>query len=133
MFPDAPFTPKARSGLGQNLSAPNWAVETSYFRPGGRASLERPYGLASLLQLAAELCEWNSGDCHDFRSFVPLGRPDGKAPFFAGAKLPSMKPSSNFNCPASFKLWARIRAAFSLQAGLTFDIYSARCNLGQPQ
>jgi hypothetical protein len=59
MFPDAPFTPKARNGLAQNLSAPNLAVEAAYFRAGGRASFERPYGLAWLLQLAAELREWD--------------------------------------------------------------------------
>ena len=63
-FPDAPFAANARAALKQSLSAANVAQEAAYLRGEGRASFERPYGLAWLLQLAAELREWND----------PLGR-----------------------------------------------------------
>jgi Protein of unknown function (DUF2891) len=56
-FPDAPFTPKARAALARSITAANIAKEVEYLRGAGRASFERPYGLAWLLQLAAELRE----------------------------------------------------------------------------
>jgi hypothetical protein len=58
-FPDAPFTAHARQELKNSISAANIAAEAAYLRGDGRASFERPYGLAWLLQLAAELREWN--------------------------------------------------------------------------
>src|SRR6476646_1441245 len=63
-FPDAPFASAARAALAQSLTADNVAKEAAYLRGDGRASFERPYGLAWLLQLAAELREWDD----------PLGR-----------------------------------------------------------
>ena len=56
-FPDAPFTPRAHDALKQSLTAENIAQEAAYLRAEGRASFERPYGLAWLLQLGAELRE----------------------------------------------------------------------------
>lgn len=58
-FPDASFAPRAREALRQSLTPENIAQEAAYFRAEGRASFERPYGLAWLLQLCAELREWN--------------------------------------------------------------------------
>ena len=58
-FPDAPFVPVARDALRQSLTAENIAQEAAYLKGEGRASFERPYGLAWLLQLAAELREWD--------------------------------------------------------------------------
>jgi hypothetical protein len=58
-FPDAPFVQPAREALRQSLTAKNIAQEAAYLRGEGRASFERPYGLAWLLQLAAELKEWD--------------------------------------------------------------------------
>jgi hypothetical protein len=58
-FPDAPFVPVAREALRQSLTAENITQEALYLRGEGRASFERPYGLAWLLQLVAELHEWN--------------------------------------------------------------------------
>jgi hypothetical protein len=63
-FPDAPFASAARAALAESLTAANVAQEAAYMRGEGRASFERPYGLAWLLQLAAELREWDD----------PLGR-----------------------------------------------------------
>jgi hypothetical protein len=58
-FSDAPFVPAAREALRQSLSAENLVQEATYLRGEGRASFERPYGLAWLLQLVAELKEWD--------------------------------------------------------------------------
>jgi hypothetical protein len=58
LFPDAPFAAEARRALAVSLTAGNIAQEVKYLDDPGRSSFERPYGLAWLLQLAAELREW---------------------------------------------------------------------------
>jgi hypothetical protein len=58
-FPTASFVPSAREALRQSLTAQNIAQEAAYLRADGRSTFERPYGLAWLLQLSAELREWN--------------------------------------------------------------------------
>ena len=55
LFPDAPFAAAARAALGQSFTSANIDAEVSYLRAPGRASFERPYGLAWFLELAAEL------------------------------------------------------------------------------
>jgi Protein of unknown function (DUF2891) len=57
-FPDAPFANAARDALKESLTAENLKTEAGYLRGDGRASFERPYGMAWLLQLCAELREW---------------------------------------------------------------------------
>src|SRR5687768_5472784 len=58
-FPDAPFTARAKAALRQNITPQTIATEAAYLRGPGRASFERPYGLAWLLQLGAELRGWD--------------------------------------------------------------------------
>src|SRR5262245_34455116 len=58
-FPDASFAGSARDALGKSLTAESLKREAAYVRGEGRASFERPYGLAWLLQLCAELREWD--------------------------------------------------------------------------
>jgi hypothetical protein len=58
-FPDASFATPARDALRKSLTAENLKQEAAYLRGAGRASFERPYGLAWLLQLCAELREWD--------------------------------------------------------------------------
>jgi hypothetical protein len=58
-FPDAPFAAKARAEIDRSLTAENIAAEVAFMRQDGRASFERPYGLAWLLRLSAELRDWN--------------------------------------------------------------------------
>jgi hypothetical protein len=58
-FPNASFAPSAREALHQSLTTENITQEAVYLLAEGRASFERPYGLAWLLQLVAELREWN--------------------------------------------------------------------------
>jgi hypothetical protein len=48
-----------RDALKESLTAENLKVEAAYLRGEGRASFERPYGLAWLLQLSAELRDWD--------------------------------------------------------------------------
>jgi hypothetical protein len=61
-FPGAAFTTAARAALQQSLTKENIAQEVIYLKADGRASFERPYGLAWLLQLGGELREWGKTD-----------------------------------------------------------------------
>jgi Protein of unknown function (DUF2891) len=53
--PKAPYASEARRVLEEDLSPGRLAGEVQYFANPNRASFERPYGLAWLLTLAAEL------------------------------------------------------------------------------
>ena len=64
-FPDASFAARAREALRKSLSAGNLKQEAAYVRGPGRQSFERPYGLAWLLQLCAELREWDDPQAHE--------------------------------------------------------------------
>ena len=64
-YPNASFAGAAREALRQSLTAENITTEAAYLRREGRASFERPYGLAWLLQLAAELREWDDPDARE--------------------------------------------------------------------
>ncbi|MBI4346116.1 MAG: DUF2891 domain-containing protein [Elusimicrobia bacterium] len=59
LHPAAPFAKPAREALAKSLTPENIAAETAYLGGKGRVSFERPYGLAWLLQLCAELREWD--------------------------------------------------------------------------
>jgi hypothetical protein len=61
-FPDAPFARDALAALMTNITPPHIAGEVAYLQAPGRETFERPYGLAWLLQLAAELREWDAPD-----------------------------------------------------------------------
>jgi hypothetical protein len=59
LSPDAPFAEKARAALRESITPETIKAEVAYLNGAGRASFERPYGLAWLLQLTAELREMN--------------------------------------------------------------------------
>src|SRR5258707_3889745 len=59
LMPNAPFASQARAALARSFTAENIAGELGYLKHPGRASFERPYGLAWLLRLSAELREWD--------------------------------------------------------------------------
>ncbi|MGI9246166.1 MAG: DUF2891 domain-containing protein, partial [Steroidobacteraceae bacterium] len=61
-FPGAPFASDARRALDRSLTPQNIAAELAYLQGPGRASFERPYGLAWLLALGAELRDWDDAD-----------------------------------------------------------------------
>jgi Protein of unknown function (DUF2891) len=72
-LPSAPFAPAARAALAKSLTPDNVAAEVRYLEGPGRTSFERPYGLAWLLQLGAELREWRDDDARAWASaLVPL-------------------------------------------------------------
>ena len=60
--PDAAFASAARAALEQSFTTANIEAEASYLRGAGRASFERPYGLAWLLELSAELRRFDDAD-----------------------------------------------------------------------
>jgi Protein of unknown function (DUF2891) len=55
LFPEAGFAGEARAAIARNITEENVAGEVRYLMDEGRAAFERPYGLAWLLTLAAEL------------------------------------------------------------------------------
>lgn len=59
LHPEAAFAEEARAALKTSLAPERIEGEVAYINGEGRASFERPYGLAWLLQLAAELREWD--------------------------------------------------------------------------
>src|SRR5690606_34305252 len=59
LLPEAPFVAEARAALDRSFTKENVAKELAYLRGKSRESFERPYGLAWLLQLSAELHEWD--------------------------------------------------------------------------
>jgi DUF2891 family protein len=64
-FPNASFAKVARDALRKSLTVENLKTEAAYLRGEGRASFERPYGLAWLLQLCAELREWDDPEARE--------------------------------------------------------------------
>src|SRR5580658_3042296 len=66
LFPQAPFAVEARLTVAQSLAPANIAQEVKYLEADGRSAFERPYGLAWLLQLAAELHEWDDPDARQW-------------------------------------------------------------------
>jgi hypothetical protein len=72
-FPRAPFAAQARAELARSLTPANLAAEAVYLQREGRASFERPYGLAWLLKLSAELRTWNDPQAAEWsRALLPL-------------------------------------------------------------
>jgi len=72
-YPGAPFAAAARAALQRSLSEQNVAAEVRYMTAKGRASFERPYGLAWLLQLDAELRGWDDDDAREWAAaLAPL-------------------------------------------------------------
>jgi hypothetical protein len=72
-FPSAPFAGPARAALARSLAPERLAAEAAYLRAPGRASFERPYGLAWLLQLSAELRGWDDPEARGWAAaLAPL-------------------------------------------------------------
>ena len=69
LSPDGPFAAKARAAVAKSITPESIAAEVAYLNGAGRASFERPYGLAWLLQLTGELRE--AGDPL-YKTLTPL-------------------------------------------------------------
>ena len=71
--PKAPFAAQARAELARSLTAANLSAETAYLQRPGRPSFERPYGLAWVLKLSAELRTWKDPQAAQWaRAMAPL-------------------------------------------------------------
>jgi Protein of unknown function (DUF2891) len=109
LFPDAPFAARARQELARSLTADNIAGEVAYLQRAGRASFERPYGLAWLLQLSAELRGWDDTQARQWASVLaPLETE-------AAARLKSWVPKLHY----PIRIGEHDQTAFSF--GLIWD------------
>ena len=73
LFPDADFAAPARAALAESLTETNIRAEVEYLRGPGRASFERPYGLAWLLMLAREIKAWDDPQAREWAlALAPL-------------------------------------------------------------
>lgn len=115
LHPDAAFAPAARAALAQSLTPSNLAAEVAYLQTPGRASFERPYGLAWLLALAGELRASPSDP--DAREWLAAIEPLEAA---ARASLASWLPKLNY----PIRTGEHNQTAFSF--GLIHDWASAK-------
>jgi len=75
MYPDAPFVGRARKALAKSFTTQKVSAEVKYLNGAGRNTFERPYGLAWLLQLAAELGEWKDPQAQEWaKTLEPLSQ-----------------------------------------------------------
>ena len=71
--PDAPYVAEARAALQKSFNRAAVEREVKYLKGKGRGSFERPYGLAWLLQLDAELAEWKDPQARQWKeALAPL-------------------------------------------------------------
>ncbi|MGH8251410.1 MAG: DUF2891 domain-containing protein [Steroidobacteraceae bacterium] len=70
LHPEAGFAASSREALGKSFTEANVAAEVSYLLGPGRVSFERPYGLAWLLQLIAELRAWRDPDAQRWATIL---------------------------------------------------------------
>ncbi len=69
-YPDAPFAIEAKAALAGSLTPQNLQAELAYLQGQGRGSFERPYGLAWLLALSAELHAWNDPQAREWATAI---------------------------------------------------------------
>lgn len=73
LYPDAAFAAVARTSLATSFAPERVAIEVRYLDGEGRASFERPYGLAWLLCLTDELRSWPDEQAQQWaRNLAPL-------------------------------------------------------------
>lgn len=66
LYPDADFVAAVEAALNESFKVESVAIEVRYVTHEQRASFERPYGVAWLLQLTAELHEWDDPRAKDW-------------------------------------------------------------------
>lgn len=111
IYPHGQFSEQALAALEKSLTKENILVETQYLSTSGRASFERPYGLAWVLQLGAELRRWgivNSRAKVLAQNYEPLERA-------ASQKLKAWLPNLRY----SVRSGEHSQTAFGL--GLAYD------------
>lgn len=126
-FPGAAFADAARAALEQSLRAEAIEEELRYVGREDRSGFERPYGLAWLLTLAAELRQWDDPDARRWAAnLAPLER-------LAAQRLAAWVPKlshpirSGEHSQTGFALgllldWARIAGEEPLERELSAEI-----------
>lgn len=69
-YPESQYAQPAREALARSLTREHLMGEAAYVSAKGRRSFERPYGIAWLLQLAAELEEWEDPQAAEWRENI---------------------------------------------------------------
>jgi hypothetical protein len=123
LFPDASFAAPARAALAESLTPANIAGEVAYIGAPARTGFERPYGLAWLLQLAAELQEWSARDSAAGAWLNTLAPLESLAADRIRTWLPNLshpiRIGEHFQTAFAFGLirdWAQLRADSALRA-----------------
>ena len=70
LFPEADFAGQANEKLSANLTEDNLLAEAAYMAHPDRTGFERPYGLAWLLQLIAELDQRDDPQAKQWRAWL---------------------------------------------------------------
>ncbi len=114
LYPNAAFASQARAELARSLTPKNIAGEVTYLKREDRASFERPYGLAWLLQLSSELRQWNDPQAKQWSTtLLPLETE-------AAAHLKSWLPKLHY----PIRIGEHDQTAFSF--GLVWDWRASR-------
>lgn len=69
-FPDAPFAGDIEAALNKSFTVEGVEAEVAYISHPQRTTFERPYGLAWLLQLCAELREWDDPRAREWQAML---------------------------------------------------------------
>ncbi len=139
-FPASPVAPQARAALDASLTPEKLAAEAAYLEKKGREGFERPYGLAWLLQLAAELREWDDPDARRWSAaLAPLERAAaGRLAAWIPKLAYPVRQGEHFQTAFSFGLaldWARVAGDRELEALLvrrSRDLYGNEPRGGCP-
>ncbi|MFA5589358.1 MAG: DUF2891 domain-containing protein [Lysobacteraceae bacterium] len=70
LHPETGFAADAKAALARNLTQSRLLQEAAYMAHPERAGFERPYGHAWLLQLVAELEQWDDADARQWRQWL---------------------------------------------------------------
>ncbi len=120
-FPEAPFAAEARAALSHSLTPTRIAYEVTYLRGEGRATFERPYGLAWLLQLCAELRQWDDPEARQWAAALRPLETEAAARFRSWLPKLTYPIRTGEHSQTAFALglvldWARTAGADSLAA-----------------
>ena len=120
-FPEAPFAAEARAALSHSLTPTRIAYEVTYLQGEGRATFERPYGLAWLLQLCAELRQWDDPEARQWAAALRPLETEAAARFRSWLPKLTYPIRTGEHSQTAFALglvldWARTAGADSLAA-----------------
>jgi len=140
LFPGTEFAAAGRAALARSLTPANIEAEVAYLRGPGRTSFERPYGLAWLLQLAAELRSWDDPQARAWSdALAPLEMESAQRVMAWLPKLQyPIRSGEHSQTAFAFGLiadWARVRGDAAMarlleERGRTYYLEDRNCALG---